>query len=518
MSTQETASSDYYDNDPEFLKALTEVAIDGEVGQTEEGGPSRQLASKRPRDPDSDKEGSDLHDVLSSVDTCEHNVTYLDNHTYGASRFGEFGEYMSRKRAKLQIQNAEMDRDEREGTPRIFKGLQIYVRLLHVVEFTVHVTNSSVDQWLDGAFRPELTGAHHQAWRNIPSISRQEEPSVRFQCARSATILTGMRSTHIIACALTPAKVRDFKHMKVVRPNWLVESAEAGQLLSWKDYIFRPGERVEATQGRKVGQQSLYDGLSSQGNVTARGIVVVAKRLLTAQDTQPIPGPSRTVDQATPVTPPRISKSDSDDSLHLTNPSTPEQAERVPGYSTHPSNLAAERAMADPAWRAAHTSAAPGFIEGYYKNSRLHHLSAWKAELKNLVAEAQESVDDGRAGAWGSGDGAVDKIVRENVGGTKGTGDDVSMRGAQLVMRPPGKGKDRAADDEERVIMHCDFDSFFVSAGLLDRPQLRGKPVVVCHSQGAQGGASSTSEIASASYEAREFGVKNGMRCEPVCS
>ena len=70
--------------------------------------------------------------------------------------------------------------------------------------------------------------------------------------------------------------------------------------------------------------------------------------------------------------------------------------------------------------------------------------------------------------------------------------------------------------EEDRVLMHCDFDSFFVSAGLIDRPHLRGKPVVVCHSQGTTGGASSTSEIASASYEARKFGIKGGMRCVAV--
>ena len=81
-------------------------------------------------------------------------------------------------------------------------------------------------------------------------------------------------------------------------------------------------------------------------------------------------------------------------------------------------------------------------------------------------------------------------------------------------MRSPSrKGKEKAHDcQHERVIMHCDFDAFFVSAGLLDRKHLRGKPVVVCHSQDDQGGALSTSEIASASYEAREFGIKNGMR------
>ncbi|KAI0263775.1 hypothetical protein BC834DRAFT_971141 [Gloeopeniophorella convolvens] len=35
--------------------------------------------------------------------------SYAESDTYGASRFGEFGEYMRRKRAKLQIQNADMD-------------------------------------------------------------------------------------------------------------------------------------------------------------------------------------------------------------------------------------------------------------------------------------------------------------------------------------------------------------------------------------------------------------------------
>ena len=140
MSTQDTTSSDYYDNDPEFLKALTEAAIAGEAEQTpptpntpthatfrEEPTSGRITTTKRSRTPDSDNEGADLHGVLSSVHSGEDNVTYLDSHTYGASRFGEFGEYMARKRAKLQIQNAEMDTEEESGTPRIFRGLQIYV-------------------------------------------------------------------------------------------------------------------------------------------------------------------------------------------------------------------------------------------------------------------------------------------------------------------------------------------------------------------------------------------------------
>jgi DNA repair protein REV1 len=180
----------------------------------------------------------------------------------------------------------------------------------------------------------------------------------------------------------------------------------------------------------------------------------------------------------------------------------PKEPQR-PKYAEHESNPIAARAMADPEWRKAHTSAAPDFIEGFYKNSRLHHLSTWKAELRNLVLEAQERAEAGE------GEGLVGVVESEEL---HGEGEGVSMKGAGLVMRTPtkGKGKEKAVDD--RVIMHCDFDCFFVSAGLVSRPQLKGKPVVVCHSQGAQGGLSSTSEIASASYEARSFGIKNGMR------
>jgi DNA repair protein REV1 len=50
-----------------------------------------------------------------------------DNDIYGASRFGDYGEYMRRKRAKLQIQNAALrDIDDVHGGG-IFRGLSIYV-------------------------------------------------------------------------------------------------------------------------------------------------------------------------------------------------------------------------------------------------------------------------------------------------------------------------------------------------------------------------------------------------------
>lgn len=57
------------------------------------------------------------------------------------------------------------------------------------------------------------------------------------------------------------------------------------------------------------------------------------------------------------------------------------------------------------------------------------------------------------------------------------------MRGAELILRSHTsklKGKGSSVDDEpeDRVIMHGNFNCFFISAGLVSRPELKGKPVV----------------------------------------
>ncbi|TLD35149.1 Allantoinase [Venturia nashicola] len=127
--------------------------------------------------------------------------------------------------------------------------------------------------------------------------------------------------------------------------------------------------------------------------------------------------------------------------------------------------------LADPRIRKS-TVVHPEFLEQYYRESRLHHLSSWKADLKfQLQAMAEDK--------------SQSQKMREK--------------------RPAGA---------RRYILHVDFDSFFAAVSLKQNPHLKEKPVAIAH------GGGSGSEIASCNYPARKFGVSNGMwmkRAQELC-
>lgn len=128
--------------------------------------------------------------------------------------------------------------------------------------------------------------------------------------------------------------------------------------------------------------------------------------------------------------------------------------------------------LADPRVRKS-TVVNPEFLKQYYEESRLHHLSAWKADLKSQLQSL-----------------AAEKTSSQRT-------------------------KEKRVPGARRYILHVDFDSFFAAVSLKKFPQYVDKPVVVAH------GGGSGSEIASCNYPARKFGVKNGMwmkHAQKMCS
>lgn len=121
-----------------------------------------------------------------------------------------------------------------------------------------------------------------------------------------------------------------------------------------------------------------------------------------------------------------------------------------------------------------HLEGSKDIVKEFYAHSRLHYLSTWSRELKEFISKVLPTT----------------KQCLPLLDKTK------SLR-----------------SQNTRAIVHVDVDCFFVSVSLLDKPHLKGKPVAVTHAKmpSSTKQQDSMSDIASCSYEAREFGVKNGM-------
>jgi len=406
------------------------------------------------------------NDVRQRIE--HHKFDGEDGEEYSASKFGGFTDYMRRKKIKLQNLDAEL-RSHSTDKPKIFRGVVACV---------------------NGYTQPSLSDLH------VLIVSHG---------GGFLQYLDGKTSaTHIIASQLTPKKKAEFARYRIVKPAWVVESVQAGRLLPWENYrvvdegvtqkvlAFDGGHMTSQTNDQKHGYKDHSDTswYTSQvkdvaarinddfQNVEPAGFDVDASSNAQRQDNDEalieeafIADPDLDHHDAAYNTSmqllPTIAKlpDSCSDSIavprepHAPNPVV-DTVEEVEGKQ-----LTAEEHNAillQNPHMAKSSTANPDFLNQYYRESRLHHLSTWKAELKaQLQARAQEI--------------SSQKVKPKRLVGTR------------------------------TYIMHVDFDSFFAAVSLRKTPQLREKAVVVAHGSGPG------SEIASCNYPARKFGIKNGM-------
>ena len=403
--------------------------------------------------------------------------SYLANAEYAPNKFGDIGDYMRKKEVKVQTQNRDIAiASAAEGTPQIFTGLSF---------------------WINGNTHPPM--------EEIRKLILQRGGEVR-PVLRSKGMVK-----FIIAPMLTQMKFKQFANYKVVREAWITESCKEGKLLDWSRWKlqiqggweesgrkgledFLGGNPSQAVVGddtiKEEDETIATDDLDSKRQINKEAEIAQAESkpvLPVSAATQSLLRPMRNA--PIPISP-GAAKAETPDKEMV--PAKVHKPEGVwEHYYSKDSNVDAARLMKDQEWRIKNTAERGnegGFIDGYYQNSRLHHLSTWKAELKVLVAAAQRQSEEQSLAKPSSTSVSPYTLANSTL-----------PRAAQATAAPG-----------ERVIFHVDFDCFFVSCGLATRPHLKGKPVVVCHSQAGKR-ASSTSEIASASYEARDKGVKNGM-------
>ncbi|MBW0460612.1 hypothetical protein O181_000327 [Austropuccinia psidii MF-1] len=395
--------------------------------------------------------------------------------------FGEIGKYMANKRRKLQVQQSALRQTDTQSQtrPQIFAGLVIHVN---------GYTNPPISEIRDLIV---LHGGIYVAYLDHKSIL-----------------------THIIATSLTPKKRQEFRAYKLVTPEWIVKSVAARRLLNWQDFrlsieITSKQHMIakgEVTGGQVVSQRTLF-GLANQR------LARVRKTSQKKMETLPLSTPTVPSSPAAKSTDSqssnhtikldqshsfRLGKVKSLPRLSFNNPvplHSPRQRSSSPSVSlashqprsTH--DISDSLVRMEPIVTKLHQNslkqlsgspprmcADPDFIQGYFQQSRLHHLSMWKAQLLQKISNLSEN------------------------------------------QRHPTKAltsskKLKGDESDKRLIMHVDFDSFFISAGIINRPELKGKPLAVCHAQVNQSSkqTSSTSEIASCSYAARAFGVRNGQ-------
>ncbi|KAK5114455.1 hypothetical protein LTR62_002390 [Meristemomyces frigidus] len=452
----------------------------------------------------------------------DHTFDGEDGDEYEGSKFGGFTEYFRRKKIKLQNLDAQL-RTQSTDKPKIFKGLVCHINgytqpSLNDLHTMIVQHGGGFLQYLDGK-----TMVTHIIASNL--TPKKKEEFKRYRIVKPAWVTESVKAGKLLPWenyrvvdegvnqkvlgfangSMTSQLNRNtHRYKEQTDASWytsqlkaenakLSASSTERKKVSFAQTI-TPDEEIEDSKyplpeiTSSIERALAEDGLSDEEPMLdpiqkSGNLLAVRAELKTPPPSSPPPAQDRSNVEA------QLSNVPADAAQHEFT-LRPRQGSQEPDYSmavvrdsealrsispTRLANMTAEEhnalLLSDPKIRKS-TVVNPNFLEQYYGNSRLHHLSTWKADLKSqLQAIAVEQ----------------------------------SSSQKQKYKRLPG---------QRRYIMHVDFDSFFAAVSLQNCPQHKDKPCVVAHGNG------SGSEIASCNYPAREFGVKNGMwmkRAQELC-
>jgi DNA repair protein REV1 len=428
---------------------------------------------------------------------------------YEGSKFGGFSDYFRRKKIKLQNLDVEI-RSSSAATPHIFKGIVAHVNgytqpSLNDLHRMIVTHGGGFMQYLDGK-----TAVTHIIAANITPKKAVEFK--RYRIVKPAWIVDSVNAGKIqpwenykVIDEGAGQRVLGFNDGKIVSQaatqsrgyrDQTNNSWYASQIKSVADGIDNGDGGVNYSRSQPVasngpaacllppgsshpeiiksdtGDNELRDSEPAASYPESFGVSSSLEEALKTADSTSLQQHDRegifqpqmitedaakeNLDQPMPDILDSTSPADKKDSLPI-DPSSPTKRLHTMTAEEHNAIL-----LSDPNIRKSST-ANPDFLKQYYSESRLHHLSTWKADLKARLQQM-----------------AAEKSPSQK----------------QTQKRKPGT---------RRYVMHVDFDSFFCAVSLRSAPEYVDKPAVVAHGTGLG------SEIASCNYPARTFGVKNGM-------
>ncbi|KAI4194673.1 MAG: hypothetical protein LQ350_007636 [Teloschistes chrysophthalmus] len=422
---------------------------------------------------------------------------------YEPSKFGGFTDYFRRKKIKLQNLDAEL-RSSAVDNPQIFRGVVAHVNgytqpSLNDIHTLIVTHGGGFMQYLDG----KTTVTHIIASNLTP---KKKIEFSKYRIVKPAWVVDSVEAGKLLPWNAyrvidegVGQKVLGFDNGNVVNQTNSQRAGYRDQTdTSWytgqvKDVAYRldsqqlsQEDSVEPSSSTQLLLEELTRSgfASEEEDAEGKGSMQIEHR---AEDSPeqigqersdghvtriltPDNGPSaQSTDNLEDIEERPVQHEEDDEALGMHEP-PPENGHlrQIPDEegTKSPHAISAEEhnalLLADPrVWKS--TVVNPGFLKQYYEESRLHHLSTWKAELKSQLQAL-----------------AAEKTSSQ-------------------------KTREKRSVGARRYILHVDFDSFFAAVSLRKHPQYVDKPVVVAH------GGGSGSEIASCNYPARKFGIKNGM-------